>query len=131
MSDRSIVPCNGCTACCCGQIVALEPTDRLEDYDAAPGFHPLTGEPAWLLKQKANGECIHLGSDGCTVYENAPAVCRSFDCRRHIMRIAATRAQRRALIRESKRDPVIMAGIERLPTLTADEVAFEKVRRGQ
>ena len=34
-----------------------------------------------VLRQRADGACIHLGERGCTVYEQRPAVCRSFDCR--------------------------------------------------
>jgi hypothetical protein len=33
------------------------------------------------LRKRPDGGCIHLGPDGCTVYENRPAACRGFDCR--------------------------------------------------
>jgi Fe-S-cluster containining protein len=34
-----------------------------------------------VLQRRADGACVHLGEWGCTVYEQRPAVCRSFDCR--------------------------------------------------
>jgi Fe-S-cluster containining protein len=32
-----------------------------------------------VLRQRSDGACVHLGPQGCTVYEDRPAVC--FDCR--------------------------------------------------
>jgi Fe-S-cluster containining protein len=34
-----------------------------------------------VLRRRADGACIYLGERGCTVYEQRPSVCRSFDCR--------------------------------------------------
>ena len=34
-----------------------------------------------VLQRRSNGACVHLGGRGCTVYEQRPAVCRTFDCR--------------------------------------------------
>ena len=34
-----------------------------------------------VLQRRSDGACVHLGEQGCTVYEQRPAVCRTFDCR--------------------------------------------------
>jgi len=34
-----------------------------------------------VLQRRWDGACVHLGEQGCTVYEQRPAVCRTFDCR--------------------------------------------------
>jgi Fe-S-cluster containining protein len=34
-----------------------------------------------VLQRRSDGACVHLGKQGCTVYEQRPAVCRTFDCR--------------------------------------------------
>jgi len=34
-----------------------------------------------VLQRRSDGACVHLGERGCTVYEQRPAVCRTFDCR--------------------------------------------------
>jgi hypothetical protein len=50
-----------------------------------PYINPLTGKTTGqkrhALKHKENGNCIHLGATGCDVWENAPHVCRTLDCR--------------------------------------------------
>ena len=77
--DAGPVPCSGCTACC---YYAGIPVDAKRDRRRLP--HLLTERNAdgeLVLRQRADGACIHLGERGCTVYEQRPAVCRSFDCR--------------------------------------------------
>ena len=34
-----------------------------------------------VLQRRADGGCVHLGEQGCTVYQYRPSVCRTFDCR--------------------------------------------------
>lgn len=77
--DAGPVPCDGCTACC---HYAGIPVDPKRDRRRLP--HLLTERNAdgeLVLCRRADGACIHLGVQGCTVYEHRPAVCRSFDCR--------------------------------------------------
>ena len=34
-----------------------------------------------VLWRRPDGACLHLSERGCTVYEQRPAICGSFDCR--------------------------------------------------
>lgn len=119
--NRAHVPCGTCTACCHGQLVTLQPGEDRTAYDVAEVVDPLTGRPVFALRQQPNGDCTYFREERCSIYDRAPMVCRAFDCRKHVMAWAPDRASRRRLIAESKRDPVIMAGVERLGTLTDDE----------
>ena len=75
---RKVVPCNGCTLCCQGDAIRLEPEDRPSDYLTEP--HPYI-RGALMLAHKPNGECIYLGEHGCTIHDRAPSLCQSADCR--------------------------------------------------
>jgi hypothetical protein len=77
--DAGPVPCGNCSACC---YYAGIPVDKKRDRRRLP--YLLTERNAdgeLVLQQRADGACVHLGEQGCTVYEQRPAVCRSFDCR--------------------------------------------------
>ena len=127
MANRTHVPCNGCRACCFGQAVLLYPDfgDVIASYDAVPTLNPLTGEPAWELRHNDDHSCVYLGPEGCTIYERAPSVCRSFDCRVAYLEAGDTRAERRRLLRSG--DPVLAAGAKRVNTITqADLDARQK-----
>ncbi len=72
------VPCNGCTLCCQGDLIRLEKNESAEEYQTEP--HPFI--PGGLvLAHKPNGECIYLQSDGCSIHDRAPELCRLADCR--------------------------------------------------
>lgn len=78
------VPCNGCTACCYFSKVGVDPAqERAEDL----AHLDLVADPepqypgALVLRKRADGACIHLGPDGCTVRAHRPHVCRTYDCR--------------------------------------------------
>lgn len=119
--DRAIVPCGGCRLCCINDMIILHPEDGddVASYDAVACKHPLTGQPAAMLRHKANGECIYLGPGGCTIHDRAPVVCRRYDCRRQYLRF--TRAQRKALIaRGLMTKEKFDAGRRRLATLGTD-----------
>jgi Fe-S-cluster containining protein len=78
---RSPVPCKGCTACCFFKTVAVQPEkERPEDIERLQ-IEYSDEKQAWLLKKREDGGCVHLGENGCTVYEHRPAVCRHYDCR--------------------------------------------------
>ena len=77
--DAGPVPCAGCSACC---YYAGIPVDKKRDRKRLP--HLLTERNAdgeLVLQRRADGACVHLGEQGCTVYEHRPSTCRSFDCR--------------------------------------------------
>lgn len=77
--QQGTVPCNGCTECCYHVGVDVnpdtEPPERLQHLD-------LERRPdGWFLRKRADGACVHLGPNGCTVYEHRPNACRNYDCR--------------------------------------------------
>jgi Putative zinc- or iron-chelating domain len=77
--DAGPVPCGGCSACCHYPGIVVD-----EKRDRKLLAHLLTerspnGE--LVLQRRSDGACVHLGERGCTVYEQRPAVCRTFDCR--------------------------------------------------
>jgi Fe-S-cluster containining protein len=111
------VTCGGCTACCKGgQAVELRPDrgDNLDDYPHR-AMENLAGVFKVVLARRPNGDCIHLGKNGCEIYDKRPTVCRTFDCRRMIA--GATKQERRELVALgvfSKR--IMEAAKERLAT---------------
>ena len=73
------VPCGTCSACCHYDGI---PVDAKRDKPRLPHLRTernVTGE--LVLQRRDDGACVHLGEQGCTVYEQRPGVCRSFDCR--------------------------------------------------
>jgi hypothetical protein len=71
--------CAGCSACCYYEGI---PVDKKRDKRHLPHLKTernVAGE--LVLQRRADGACVHLGERGCTVYEQRPAICRSFDCR--------------------------------------------------
>jgi hypothetical protein len=76
--QTNTVPCNGCTLCCQGDAIRLEPQDNSSDYKTEP--HPYI-KGALMLAHKPNGECIYLDAHGCSIHERTPSLCRSADCR--------------------------------------------------
>jgi Fe-S-cluster containining protein len=109
----SNVPCNGCTACCRQQVVLL--SDRDEANMAAYDYRRIGKH--LVLNNKPNGECTHLGPEGCTIYEKRPFVCRTYDCRKHLKCLAGN--ERRLFSRSALGDEAR----KRLDTLDADDLA--------
>lgn len=79
------VPCNGCTLCCQGDAVRLEPEDLSMGYQTEP--HPYI-PGALMIAHKSNGECIYLDEHGCSIHDHAPSMCRTADCRSLAARIS-------------------------------------------
>lgn len=108
------VPCAGCTACCRGQLIVLFPEhgDDPTQFDTRP-----MGNGMIALKEQANGDCIYLGADGCTIHERAPMMCRRFDCR-DMVRGFGSRRERRAALADGRLSKEIHdAGMARMATL--------------
>lgn len=73
--DRSIVDCEagrtmGCRTFCCRLLV------RLQSHEREPG------SPKSCVDKSPDGLCLHLerATFRCAVWENAPAICRAYDC---------------------------------------------------
>lgn len=79
------VPCGECTACCrSSQFVHVGPDETAalaripaELLFPAPGLPP--GHV--LLGYDESGRCPMLGEHGCTIYDDRPRTCRTYDCR--------------------------------------------------
>jgi len=81
----SDVPCDGCTACCtASQFVHIAPseTDTLARIPRQLLF-PAPGAPAGhvLLGYDERGHCPMLIDNRCSIYEDRPRTCRTYDCR--------------------------------------------------
>ena len=111
------VPCNGCTACCRGQVVALFP-EHGDNLKVLSRHVDLGG--AIILEETESGDCIYLQDGGCSVWEHRPAMCRAFDCRKHFQ--SFTRPERRRMVKDgiASRD-IFDAGRARLHTLKTAE----------
>ncbi|MGH7032435.1 MAG: YkgJ family cysteine cluster protein [Stellaceae bacterium] len=98
--ERS-VPCGSCQFCCRKEWVLLSPGagDVIELYETETVFDPVRSRPGKALAHKANGDCVYLGAEGCTIHSWRPSLCRAFDCRRFYLQEAAKprRARRREL----------------------------------
>lgn len=89
--DLGNPPCNGCRRCCIGDAVRLLPHERAEDYETEP--HPYAAGQR-MLAHDANGHCIYLGEEGCTIYDRRPQQCRDMDCRLIARRFSYTQARK-------------------------------------
>lgn len=76
------VPCEGCTACCRGLVVLLQPDEVALFSLNVPTYGPTdpTVIKGYALAHKPSGECAYLGPVGCTVHDHKPSVCAKFDC---------------------------------------------------
>lgn len=115
-------PCNGCRKCCKDYFVELvKGKDDPKQYLT----QKVKGYGSLVLQRKKNGECIYLGKTGCTIYDRAPTVCKSFDCR--AWAFYAT-AKERDEMREDNA-PVFHRGIDLLPTMIPDGRRWHMIQR--
>jgi len=64
-----------CGARCCRMTFALSRQDIIEGIVRSDPTHP------YRILQR-DGACTHQEGPTCSVYDNRPAVCRTYDCRR-------------------------------------------------
>ena len=81
----SDVPCGDCTACCrSSQFVHIAPGES-ETLARIPRelLFPAPGRPEghMVLGYDENGQCPMLTDEGCSIYEDRPRTCRTYDCR--------------------------------------------------
>ena len=92
------INCNGCRKCCEGDTITLMAGDDPAQYKTK------LVDGARVLARKKDGNCVYLGSRGCTIYFRQPVMCRVFDCRRYSMAAVDTGdQQRRRVIAEGRR----------------------------
>jgi Fe-S-cluster containining protein len=122
-NGRTEVPCAGCTECCrSNQGLVLHPElgDDPESYEFQVRTDAATGKRVYLLATTENGTCVYLGPAGCSIYHRRPALCRSFDCRKHYLMLP--RQDRDNLVRLGLSSRAVFnAGRSRLKTLSAEE----------
>ncbi|MGD8415771.1 MAG: YkgJ family cysteine cluster protein [Pseudomonadales bacterium] len=79
------VPCGDCTACCSGgYFVHVGPADAgARRRVPAALLFPAPGAPAGhrVLARRADGHCPMLRDRVCSIYEDRPMTCRTYDCR--------------------------------------------------
>jgi len=81
----SDVPCGSCTACCTSsQFIHIAP-DEVETLGEIPRdvLFPAPRLPVGhvLMGYDENGHCPMLIDGVCSIYENRPRTCRTYDCR--------------------------------------------------
>jgi Fe-S-cluster containining protein len=74
--------CAACSRCCHHKKIQLNPYElarlaRAQDLDAA-AFRERYVTDHVYLRQKADGACVFLGEQGCTVHADRPLVCRLY-----------------------------------------------------
>lgn len=79
------VPCGSCVACCTSsQFVHIGP-DETATLARIPAelLVPAPGMPRGhvVLGYDDAGRCPMLADDGCSIYEDRPRTCRTYDCR--------------------------------------------------
>ena len=84
-TGTSDVPCGGCTACCTSaQFVHVGPDESAALARIPPALlFPAPGAPPGhvLLGYDGSGRCPMLVEGGCSIYEDRPRTCRTYDCR--------------------------------------------------
>lgn len=86
MDDLPPLICAGCRACCVGDKIAIMP-ERGDDHRKWKTDRQADGTRT--LRRGADGNCIYLGPDGCTIHGRQPYMCRAYDCRKHYLAVLA------------------------------------------
>lgn len=107
--------CGGCKKCCRGDTITLMEGDDPTRYKTR------LVDGRRVLRRRKDGDCIYLGSKGCTIWPGQPRMCRAFDCRTYALGIATMDGPEQAerLQRASCRE-----GIARLAKLGHDVAAY-------
>lgn len=86
---RRDVPCGLCRQCCYHEHVFLRPEygDDISAYRSVDIYDEGEMRVRAALAKRADGACVYLGADGCTIHDRAPSLCRSFDCKRLYQRL--------------------------------------------
>jgi Fe-S-cluster containining protein len=83
--DAPDVPCGDCTACCRSSMFVHIQPDEIETIQRIPRalLFPAPGLPKGhvLMGYSDKGHCPMLVENKCSIYEDRPRTCRSYDCR--------------------------------------------------
>ena len=99
------VPCGACSACCTtSHFVHIRP-EETQTIARIPRelLFPAPGLPAGtlLLGYDELGRCPMLAGGRCSIYEDRPLTCRTYDCR--VFAAAGTAADREPITRQARR----------------------------
>lgn len=116
------VACNGCTACCKREAIILVPEDTdpllIAACDEIPSPDPYSDAPTTrVLRHRPNGDCVFLGERGCMIYDQRPAMCRTFSCVKFVEKVLSRLSPsklRRAMRAGEFDEEVWDAGVARL-----------------
>jgi len=77
MRDGDVkVPCGDCNACCRAKFHVNVTEAEAKELDQA-----YRDDQGWWLRKNADGSCVYLVDDRCSVYARRPRACRVYDCR--------------------------------------------------
>jgi Fe-S-cluster containining protein len=81
--------CGRCSHCCRNKGISLNPYEALrlarrEGLTTTEFIARYTDRAGTLLKQRADGACVFLGTSGCGVHADRPLVCRIYPLARHL-----------------------------------------------
>ena len=84
-----VPPCAGCGTCC--RLVV-----ELQAGDAVPEEYVVEHEGVRCMDQRGNGACVALddATKLCTIYEQRPQTCRTFERGSGLCRVVLTRYAR-------------------------------------
>jgi hypothetical protein len=88
--------------------------------DDVGSYHVQVRNRIPLLATTSEGACVYLGESGCSIYARRPALCRSFDCRKHYLILPRQDRDNLVRLKLSSR-AVFSAGRARLKTLSEPE----------
>lgn len=81
----AMVPCGECNACCRSHYFIHIKPDETRTLSRIPKklLFPAPGMPKGnvLMGYDEHGRCPMLAGDTCTIYDDRPETCRSYDCR--------------------------------------------------
>lgn len=97
--ERALVPCGACSLCCRFGVTPVSAEEQArEQYLASVRDVPGIGR-VWALQHRADGACTYLSeSNQCSIWDHAPAACKSFDCRVQYKKLS--RSKRRDVARK-------------------------------
>jgi Fe-S-cluster containining protein len=99
------VPCGGCSACCTTSHFVHVGPDESRSLARIPRElpFPATGLPAGnvLMGYDEQGRCPMLTGGRCSIYEDRPLTCRTYDCR--VFAAAGIAADAELITRQARR----------------------------
>ena len=88
LSERKVeadVPCGDCNACCrAGYFIEIHPDEQKALDRIGPEHLSRASDSAggsFAMEQAPKGKCPMLINNACSIYEDRPQTCRSYDCR--------------------------------------------------